>query len=250
MADHEDVNRTIEDEKDLWASDVNDWTDEPVGGGPVMGIFAEYLVSDQFAMGAEFGLLSGSGGYDWHVLEYGDAAWFEVDTDVSYDVSGKVASLYGVYRMPLGASSAKLRLGAGIGYVFGAELAVDFAMHMQLGGSGGRQDSTFLYQSEIEASGSGLSYYGSVGVEYPVYDRLLLFASASYRMTGVDEIAVDGEVSTLNGAAYPDLWDLEEGEPLLWYRGEDGTYFSTEKGKAIGLDFGGPQVTLGLAYAF
>jgi hypothetical protein len=95
-----------------------------------------------------------------------------------------------------------------------------------------------------------MTYLGTVGIEYGITDQLLFVASASYRFAGVDELTVDSESTTMNGSPYPDFWEIDEGELLRWYSGEAGSFFTTERGDVIGLDFGGPQLTVSLAYAF
>ncbi|MCK4408714.1 MAG: hypothetical protein KAW67_01425 [Candidatus Eisenbacteria sp.] len=253
MADHEDLNDTIEDTKDIWEGLANDWGDEPVGGGAVMGAFAEYVVTERFALGAEFLRLSGTGGYDWWVLEYDEYASLYAQADVGFEVAGNLASIYGVYRLPLGDSPAVLRFGAGVGYLFGAECVLDYAALMEFeegSGYGGRQDTTFVVQSDVETSGSGVAFHGLFGAEYQLTDQLLLLASASYRVARVDELTVDKTSTRVNGEPSSGLWDLEEGEPLRWYNGETGAYFSTTEGDEVGLDFGGLQFTVGLVYAF
>ena len=248
MADHEDLNDTIDDVKNFWTEWEIDVNGDDVGGGPALGVFAEYLVSDRFAVGAEFTRLSGSGGYDWSFdEEYGSVA-----LDVGYEATGSVASLYGVYRLPLGDSPVTLRFGAGAGYLFGAKFVMDFRGHevyQDRGHLEGSRDTTIVSQTDVEASGSGVAFHGLVGAEYHLTDQWLLMASASYRIARVDELKVDEASSKVNGVPVDVWWDLEEGETLKWCK-EDGVYFSTEDGDDVGLDFGGVQFTVSVAYAF
>ncbi len=248
MADHEDLNETIDGAEEFWTQWGVDWNDNNVGGGLALGIFAEYLVNDRFAVGAEFMRLSGSGGYNWS-----DAHDFgSTDVDVGYAATGNIASSYGVYRLPLGDSPVTLRLGAGAGYFFGAEFELDFSVRQTFeepGGLGGSRDSTFVGQTDVEASGSGGAFNGLFGAEYHLTDQLIMMASASYRIARVDELEVDEASSRENGMPVDTWWDLEEGETLKWYN-ENGVYFSTEEGDNVGLDFGGLQLTVSVAYAF
>ena len=247
MADHEDLNDTIDDAGDFWTQWEVDWDDDDVGGGLALGIFAEYLINDRFAVGAEFMRLSGSGGYSWSdAQEFGS-----VDVDVGYDATGSVVSLYGVYRLPLGDSPMTLRFGAGAGYLFGAKFVLDFGAYETYedwGGLEGSRDTTIVSQTDVEASGSGVGFHGLVGAEYHLTDQWLLMASASYRVARVDELEVDEASSKVNGMPV-DTWWVEEGETLKWYN-EDGVYFSTEDGDEVGLDFRGLQLTVSVAYAF
>ena len=252
-ADHEDLNGTIEDLEHLWRGIVDHWDDEPVGGGAVVGGFAEYLVTEEFVLGAEFLRLSGDGGYDWNVLEADEFYSLYTAADVSYEATGNLVSIYGAYRLPIGDSGAALRFGAGIGYLFGAEFVLDFEGREVLEerrGHGARVDTTFLWQTDVECSGSGVAFNGLLGVEYQVTGQVLLLASASYRQASVHELTVDSASTSLNGEPYEQWWDLEVGEPLRWYDGDSGAYFSGTEGDEVGLNFGGVQFTVGLAYSF
>lgn len=249
MADHEDLNDTIDDAEDFWTHWEIDWNDDDdVGGGLALGIFAEYLVNDRFAVGAEFMRLSGSGGYNW---SYADD-FVSDEVDVGYAATGNIASAYGIYRLRLGDSPVSLRFGAGAGYFFGAKFELDFSTRRtseDWGVLGGSRDTTFVGQTDVEASGSGIAFNGLLGAEYHLTDQLIMMASASYRIARVDELKVDQASSSENGMPVDTWWVLEEGETLKWYN-ENGVYFSTEDGDNVGLDFGGLQLTVSVAYAF
>ena len=247
MADHEELNRTIDELEEFWAYWDVDWDDDDVGGGPVLCAFAEYLVTDRLAVGAEFMRLSGSGGYVWsHIDESGS-----VDVDVGYDAVANAASLYGVYRLPLGDSPVTLRFGAGAGYLLGAEFVLDFSVREEFEiwrGPAAREDTVIVCQTDVKASGSAVAFHGLVGAEWHLTDQLVLMASATYRIARVDELKVDSASTTLNGAPI-DTWWVEEGETLKWRHGNGGS-FSTGQGDEVGLDFGGVQLTVSVAYAF
>ena len=244
MCEQEDLNGIMDDLEAFWS----DW-DIALGGVELRsallgGACAEYLINENWVVGAEFLRLSSSSGYDWYLESTGTT-----DVDVSCGATGNLASVYGVYRFPLGDSPVALRLGAGVGYLFGAKSEMDFGVYQErLDGSGSR-DSTLVWQADLEASGAAVAFHGLVGAEYEFTDNLLFSANFAYRVASVVELEVDDIGASIN--AVPDeTWDIEEGETLRWYNGEMGTYFSTEEGDKVGLDFSGLHVTLSVAYVF
>lgn len=249
-AGHGDLNDTIDDYGDVVGPMVDSWSDDEVGGGPVWGLFGEYVLSEQFVVGVEFSRLSGDGGFGWRVQEYEDEYYVDMREDVDYAASTNAISVYGIYRMPIGSSPVLLRLGAGVGYLLGAKLELDGRSLVEYGDWRALDERQEMYtlRFDVEASGSAVTLHGLVGAEYAVTDRLLLVADASYRVAGIDELEIDSVAARMNGE--PIDIDLEEGEILRWFTGEDEAYFSTSEGDPIGLDFGGLEFTLAVAYTF
>lgn len=253
-AHHHDLNETIDDYGDIISPGVGSWQEEEVGGGPVWGFFGEYLATDRFAVGAEFLRLSGNGGFDWSFYEYDYyyEYYMSVREDVVYEASTSAVSIYGVYRLPMRDSPVSLRFGAGIGYLLDAKFEMNVLSRLAYSTWSASEDrqETYVFQADIEASGSGPTFHGLVGAEYQVTDHFLLMANASYRIARVDELEVDAVNAQEDGVPV-DWWlDVEEGEILRWYVGEAGAEFSTSEGEEVGLDFGGLQLTVRAAYTF
>ncbi len=251
MCEQEDVNVIMDDLEDSWSAWEVDWGDSELRSALLWGAYAEYLINENWVVGAEFLRLSSSSGYDWYLETSGnpgDPNGSITDVDVSCGATGNLASLYGVYRFPLGDSPVALRLGAGAGYLFGAKFDMDFDIYRE-GPVGPGEDTTLVWQADLEASGSTVAFHGLVGAEYEFTDHLFVSANFAYRVASVVELEVDDISASLNGV--PDeSWDIEEGDILRWYNGEAGTYFSTVEGDKVGLDFSGLHVTLSVAYVF
>jgi len=251
MCEQEDVNVIMDDLEDSWSAWEVDWGDSELRSALLGGAYAEYLINENWVVGAEFLRLSSSSGYDWYLETSGnpdDPNGSITDVDVSCGAAGNLASLYGVYRFPLGDSPVALRLGAGAGYLFGAKFDMDFGIYRE-GPVGPGGDTTLVWRADLEASGSTVAFHGLVGAEYEFTDHLFVSANFAYRVASVVELEVDDISASINGV--PDeSWDIEEGSILRWYNGEMGTYFSTVEGDKVGLDFSGLHVTLSVAYVF
>jgi hypothetical protein len=229
--DQEDLNQTIRDLDEFWEWWGDTWdyarfSGDELGGGPVFGAFAEYLLSENWLVGAEFLRISSSGGFLEEYGDYGDYP-YHVRSDVDYQAAGNVASVYGVYRYTLGGSRLALRLGAGVGYVFDANLEID------------------AYASGLEASGSAAAFHALAGVEYHTTAQVVIVANIKFRAASIDQLVVDRVWPLEN-------WFIEEGKTLRWYHEEDGgAFFSTYgDGHEVGLDFSGLYPTLSIAYVF
>ena len=245
MSEQEDLNVIMDDLKEFWSAWEVDLGDSELRSVVFGGVYAEYLVNENWVVGVEFLRLSSSSGYDWY-LETTDST---TDADASYDATGNLASVYGVYRLPLGDSPVALRLGAGMGYLFGAEFAMDFGVYREGRVEPGSRDTTLAWQADLRASGATVAFHGLVGAEYEFTDNLFFSVNFAYRVASVAELEVDDSSASLNGV--PDeSWDLEVGNTLRWYNGETGTYFSTVEGDKVGLDFSGLHIALSIAYVF
>ena len=247
MSEQEDLNGIMDDLEDFWSTWEVDWGEIELRSVLLGGAYAEYLINENWVVGAEFQRLSSSSGSDWY-LETAGTRGSTRDVDVSSGAAGNLASVYGVYRLPLGDSPVALRLGGGVGYFFGAKFDMDFSVSQE-GQIGPGGDTTLVWHADLEASGSNVAFHGLVGAEYEFTDNLFLSANFAYRVVAVTELEVDNVSASVNGV--PDeSWDIEEGDILRWYDGEMGTYFSTVEGDKVGLDFSGLHVTLSVAYAF
>jgi opacity protein-like surface antigen len=253
-ASHEDLNESIDDVGALLSiidCYVTDWSDDEVGGGRIVGVFAEYSISDRFSLGADFLRLSGRGGYGWYGCDPSGHSSDYIKADVDYEVTGNLFSGYGAYRLPLGDSRLSLRARAGVGYLPGAALEVSYQAREEpehWRGSQVRRDGATVWQANLGASGSAVTYHGLVGAEYDLTDRLVLKVSVAYRLARVGEL----EVKHASASGAPDgAWPgIEKGEILRWYNEEYNAHFSTSVGDRVGLDFGGVQLIGGLAYTF
>lgn len=252
MSGQEDLNGIMDDLEDSWSAWGVDWGDSELRRALFWGAYAEYLINENWVVGAEFLRLSSSSGYDWYLETAGtpdDPIGSTTDVDVGCDANGNLASVYGAYRFPLGDSAVALRLGAGAGYLFGAKLDMDFGVYKEGQVGPGSGDTTLVWRADLEASGSAVAFHGLVGAEYEFTDNLFFSANLAYRVASVAELAVGDISASVNGV--PDeSWDIEEGDTLRWYNGEMGTYFSTVEGDKVGLDFSGLHVTLSVAYVF
>ena len=245
MSEQEDLNGIMDDLEDFWSAWEVDWGDIELRSALLGGAYAEYLINENWVVGAEFLRLSSGSGSDWYLETTGSTR----DVDVSCGATGNLASVYGAYRFPLGDSPVALRLGAGVGYLFGAELDMDFSVCHEGHVGSGSGDTTLVWQADLEASGSAVAFHGLVGAEYEFTDNLLVSANFAYRVAPVADLEVDDISASIDGV--PDeSWDIEEGDILRWYNGEMGTYFSTVEGDKVGLDFSGLHVTLSVAYVF
>jgi hypothetical protein len=230
--DQDDLNQTISDLDEFWdwwgdSWDYASFSGDELEGGPLFGAFAEYMLNEEWLVGAEFVRISSEGGFTEEYADYGDYPYY-MRSDVDYEASGNLASVYGVYRRALGDSRFALRLGGGAGYVFDAALKLD------------------SYSSDLEASGSAAEVHALAGAEYQAADQLMFTANVTYRWAPIDELVVDRLRPS-------DGWMMiEEGKPLRWYHEEDGgAFFSTHgDGHKVGLDFSGLYVTLGAAFTF
>lgn len=244
VSEQEDLNGIMDDLEDFWS----DW-DIALGNIELRsallgGAYAEYLINQNWVVGAEFMRLSSSSGYDWFVDSGGIT-----DVDVSCGATGNLVSVYGAYRFPLGDSAVALRLGAGAGYLFGASTEMDFGVYQEERAGPGPGNGTLRWLADLKASGSTAAFHGLAGAEYELGGNLLLSANLTYRVAAVTELKVDDVSASVNGE--PDeSWDIEEGDVLRWYNGEMGTYFSTVEGDRVGLDFTGLHVTVSVAYVF
>lgn len=248
MCEQDDLNDTIDDQEDFYTLWEIDWDDSELSGALQVGAYAEYLINDNWIVGAEFLRLSSSGGYDWY-----DDSFGTTDVDSDYDAAGNLASVYGAYRFALGDSPVTLRLGAGVGYLFGVTFELDYDAYQVLD-LGPDDDDTLAYQTDLKATGSTVAFHGLIGAEYQLTDSLLLSANVAYRVGSINELEVDEFSATVNGAPN-DFWDIERGEILRWYNDEIDddewtTSFSTREGDRVGLDFGGLYFTLSVAYLF
>lgn len=250
MSEQEDMNGIMDDLEDSWSDWGVDWGDSELRSALLGAAYAEYLIDENWVVGAEFLRLSGSSGYDWYlevVATPDDPVGSTTDVDVGSAATGNLASVYGAYRFPLGDSPVALRLGAGVGYLFGAKFEMDFDIYRE--GHVGPGDTTLVWHADIEASGSTVAFHGLVGAEYEFTDNLFFSANFAYRVASVVELEVDYSSASLNGV--PDeSWDIEEGDALRWYNGEMESYFSTVEGDKVGLDFSGLHVTLSIGYVF
>jgi hypothetical protein len=278
MYDIEDIN----DYNDAWGSfmrDYEDWlVDDPyfynvdvgftaddLGGGAAFGGFAEYMVTNEIGVGIEFVRLSSSADHSWSVeYEFDDGweyyGWYEGHQGGEFTAGANLVSLVGIYHLPLGATGASLRLGGGVGYLFGAKLEDDYSGREEYyeyyaQASRERQES-YRWSGSLEASGSGVAFHGLVGIEYPITPQLLVVGDAGYRFASVGELEVDDWSYTVNGEPVdPDEMYLvtEEGEVLKVYYDDDEfmpPFLNTERGSDVELDFGGFYFTLGIAYVF
>ena len=248
MSEQEDMNGIMDDLEDSWSDWGVDWGDSELRSALLGGAYAEYLINENWVVGAEFLRLSGKSGYDWYlevVSTPDDPIGSTTDVDVGSAATGNLASVYGVYRFPLGESPVALRLGAGVGYLFGAKFDMDFSVRREGDVGPGSGESTL----DLEASGSTAAFHGLVGAEYEFTDNLLVSVNFAYRAASVAELKVDDFSASLDGVPDESL-DIEEGDTLRWYN--DGTvpYFSTVEGDKVGLDFSGLHVTLSVAYIF
>lgn len=248
MCEQGDLNDTIDDQEDFYTLWDIDWDDSELRSALQVGVYAEYLISDTWIVGAEFLRLSSSGGYEW----YDDSSW-TTDMDSDYDAAANLASAYGAYRFALGDTPVTLRLGGGVGYLFGATFELDYDIYQVLDFGPG-DDDTLAYQTGLKATGSAAAFHGFVGAEYQLTGSFLLSANVAYRVGSINELEVDEFSATVNGAPN-DSWDIERGEILRWYNGgiDEGeltSRFSTREGDRVGLDFGGLYFTLSVAYLF
>jgi len=240
MSEQEDLNGIMDDLEDFWSAWEVDWGDIELRSVLLGGVYAEYLINENWVIGAEYLRFSSSSGSDWYLETSGSTR----DVDVSCGAAGDLASVYGAYRFPLGDSPVALRLGAGVGYLFGAKFDMDFSVYQE-----GHVGPSLVWQADLEASGSAVAFHGLVGAEYEFTDNLLVSANLAYRVASVADLEVDDISASIDGV--PDeSWDIEEGDILRWYNGEMGTYFSTVEGDKVGLDFSGLHVTLSVAYVF
>ena len=246
MSEQEDLNETIDHYENVYSGWHSDWDDSELRSAFEVGAYAEYLLNENWIVGAEFLRSSSSGGYDWYD-GWSSGPVGTTDVDADYDATGNLVSAYGVYRLPLGDSAAALRLGAGVGYLFGAQFEMDFDAYQEGQPFSGNPDSTVVYQMDLKATGSALALHGLVGAEYEVTGSLLLSANLAYRVAHVDELEVDDFTRIVNGCP-DDLWHIEEGKPLRWDSGISS--LSTVEGDKVGLDFSGFHLTLSVAYTF
>jgi hypothetical protein len=258
MQDHEDLNGTINHWVDYfhWIGEMPhvssmDLDEYELAGGVVFGGHAEYVVIDNLAVGVEFMPLSSDGGYDVDLDTYHERHDVNVTSsrDSDIEATARLVSVYGIYFLPMGGGPVALRLGGGVGYLFGAKLTVDYR-------------SVFVYDRDwdepltmagsLEASGSAVTVHGLVGAEYRATDRLLVCANVGYRVASIDELEVD-RVDSWEGSYT--FHNVHEGEPLRWHRYDgsgdpSGGEFSTEEGSIIDLDFSGFYLALSLAFSF
>jgi hypothetical protein len=269
---------SIEDVNDFMASkgryirDYEEYWDDPyygvdasfnaedLEGGAVFAGAVEYGLTNQFSVGVELLPLSSSGDYSW-LLEMWDEYYYEyweVRESFDAEAKAKLVSLYGVYNVPLGTTGANIRLGGGVGYLFGGTLELDWHgdVEYEYWDRQGRQEEE--WSGSLEATGSGMAFHALVGIEYPIMPQLLLTGDVAYRFAAIDELEVDS-VSRNNEYldAHPAEDDTEVGEVLKWvdYHGdiEESEWlpvFSTGRGSDVGLDFSGLYFTLGIAYVF
>jgi hypothetical protein len=250
---HDDVNDTIDDIARLYHEGGDDYapcsfTTDDLKGGLVFGVNGEYLLNENWCVGAEFMPLSSDGGYGYNET-YEDAYeyWHEED-DVDLEGKGNLLSAYAVYRIPMGDGPFVWRFGGGVDYVFGAKLTFDERYYVEYD-YWGRPDRDDLIGANFEASGSALGFHGRAGVEYRVGDRFVLVADAALRFLKVDELEVDDVDMTVDGVSQE--WPhMDEGETLKWTEADGWYYFNTEEGKKIGLDFSGLYLTVGAFYTF
>ena len=246
MCEQRDLNGTIDDAEDFWTPWNVDWGDTELRRVLEVGAYAEYVVSENWVVGAEFLRLSSSGGYDWYD-GWSSGAVGMTDVDMGYNATGYLISAYGVYRLPLGDSPAALRLGAGAGYLLGAQFKMDFSAYQEGQFWPGTPESTAVYQTDLRANGSTLALTGLVGAEYEMTGHFLLSANIAYRVASIAELEVDDFRKTVNGLP-SQSWDIEEGKILRW--DSENMSFSTDEGDLVGLDFSGLHFTLMVAYVF
>lgn len=260
MRDYEDW---LEDEPYYYGVDTRFAADD-LGGGATFSGFAEYMVTNEIGVGIQFMRLSGTADHsrsvEYEFDDWGYYGWYEGRESGEFTVGGNLVSLIGVYHLPLGATGASLRLGGGVGYLFGATLKDDYSGREEYYDyyartSGDRQEVS-RWSGSLEASGSGVAFHGLVGIEYPVTPQLLVVGDAGYRFASVDELKVDDWSYTIDGEPVgPEdmLLPTEEGEVLKIYY-DDAEFMppllNTELGEDVTLDFGGLYFTLGIAYVF
>ena len=248
MWDHDGVNgpfNEIADEtRSALASSpdlVWELNEDELGGGLVYGVFAEYLVLDNLAVGAEFVPVSTDGGLDvFEEVEFeGDTYTF--NGDIGADASARLLSVYGAYLLPLSGAPITLRLGGGVGYLSGAKLELNYDWSTRGPGM------TEAGNENLDASGSAVAFHAFAGAEYRLLDNVVICANAAYRSASVDELEVDC-METSGQMGFFEC--VHEGEPLKWYNGDEDMYFTTEEGDNIGLDFGGFYLTASVAFTF
>jgi hypothetical protein len=219
-----------------------EWDEDELRRAGLAGAYVEYLMGETWVVGAEFLRLSSSGGYDWLVdWDFDPSASTEVN--VSYTAAGNLASVYGAYRFPLGDSPLAVRLGAGVGYLFGAEFRMDYSYRDLYG-----VFTEHEREAELKAAGSAAAFHTLAGVEYEPTERLLFSANISYRVASIDELKVDDLTATRDGEPDEASWRIEEGEILRWDSGRHS--LSTLEGEEMNLSFSGFYYTLGIAYVF
>ena len=241
MSVQEGLNATMDDVEESLSHLEADWDDTELRSARLVGAYVECLISENWVVGVEFLPLSSSGGYDWHV-DWDFDPLASTDVGVDYDVTGNVASVYGAYRYPLGDSPVALRLGAGVGYLFGAQFEMDYSYRDEY-----EYWTVLVREADLKASGSAVVFHGLAGVEYGPIGNLLFSANIAYRTASIDELKVDDFSVTRNGAPER-TWSIEEGGILRWDSGRHS--FSTQEGEKVALDFSGLHYTLSVAYVF
>jgi hypothetical protein len=203
---------------------------------------AEYELNDRWSVGVEVRTLSSSAKLAGD-LEPGDGQDGLIEIADEPESSATAVSVFGVHRLPLGSSPFRLRLGGGVGYLFGAK--TKWVEQQVWRESDARAENTI--DIEIEASGSGLILQAFAGVEYPIGESLFLVGDLGYRHASVDKLEVDRAVDIVDGVE-DDLSSPVEGDGFRWSR--DAGFSATEDGRNVGIDFSGFEVTLGLYYGF
>ncbi|MFH1688780.1 MAG: outer membrane beta-barrel protein [Candidatus Eisenbacteria bacterium] len=249
LGGQEDLNMTIDESGmgGIWRQDESGRNADHIEGMLTRGLSAEYLISDRFGVGAEFVWFSGGGGYDWFISIEDEYGWWWIEADADYAPTATVASLYGIYRLPLGDTGVSLRLVAGVGYLHGTFAHAFYGRDRYVEYDGWEYE--VVLDERIETSGSGGAFHCGLGAEWNLTDELLVTACATFRKAQIDRLEVDEFRTTENGVPY-EAWGINEGEVLRWARDEWGGYFSTEDGGPVELDFGGMQLTVGIAQVF
>lgn len=261
----EDINDFIDGTGDYWrdveheveGADVS-FSSEDLGGGAAIAATVEYMITNQISVGMELVPLSTDGEYTWRWEEWYYEESIYAREHCAFEARANLVSLFGIYRVPLGATGASARVGAGAGYLFSGTFESDYSGYVDYahGGAGTvRQEEE--WSGSLEASGSGMAFHALVGAEYPIGPQLVLTGDVTYRFASIEELEVDrvslqDEFET--GPIHP---DSDEGKVLRWtdYGGvldEDAwpPRFRTDRGSDVAVDFSGLYITFGIAYIF
>jgi hypothetical protein len=231
---------------------AEDWSAvrEELNGAVPLGVSVEYLINERWGVGWEFMRLRGSGGFEGFRSDEIQDGWVDYTFTADYTPSANVFSVFGSYRIPLGSPTAVLRLGGGIGYLFGADLGLEWDGFHEFYDRRDRfsaRGETSRWTAGLQTSGAGVAFHGLAGIEYRVTERVFVTGDLTYRFASVGKL----EISDLSGLfAYEDFSDFSVGETLKWATDGPDSWLSTEVGEDIGLDFSGFYFTLGAALAF
>jgi len=249
LSSMEDGNWVLDETEAFWrevdegSADINfDSISKDEFGGSFLGFASvEYELGERWSAGVEVRTLSSSAELIGD-LEPGDGADGLIEITEEPKSSAIAVSVFGVHRLPLGSSQFRLRLGAGVGYLFGAK--TEWLEHQVWRETDARAES--VTDIEIDASGSGIIVQGFAGVEYAISENVFLVGDVGYRHASIEKLEVDRAVDIVDGVE-DDLSTPDEGDDFSW---ANGSFNDSEDGRTVGIDFSGFQVTLGLYYGF